>query len=71
MIHKIHDRLENLMFAIIQRIPERFIPPFAMNLIERYLDKRLNELKSQVIKCRWQEVELQKTVDKISNQQQG
>ena len=38
--------------------------------IERYLDKRLNELKSQVIKCRWQEVELQKTVDKLSNQQQ-
>lgn len=59
------------MFAIIQRIPEKFLPPFVMNLIERYLDKRLNELKSQVIKCRWQEVELQKTVDKISNQQQG
>ena len=59
------------MFTIIQRIPERFIPSFVMKHIERYLDKRLNELKSQVIKCRWQEVELQKTVDKISNQQQG
>ena len=36
-----------------------------MGFLERYLDKRINELQRQVIKYRWEEVELQKTVDKI------
>ena len=50
------------------KIPEKFLPPFIMNHIERYLDKRLYTLKAQVIKDRWIEVELQKTFDMIVNQ---
>lgn len=42
-----------------------------MGFLERYLDKRINELQRQVIKYRWEEVELQKTVDKIHTRQQN
>ena len=42
-----------------------------MGFLERYLDKRINELQRQVIKYRWEEIELQKTVDKIHTRQQS
>ena len=42
-----------------------------MGFLGRYLDKRINELQRQVVKYRWEEVELQKTVDKIHTRQQS
>lgn len=65
IINKIGNRLENLFFDVIQRIPERFIPQFIMNRIERYMDKRILEMQQQIIKYKWQEVELEKTVQKL------
>ena len=41
-----------------------------MGFLERYLDKRINELQRQVVKYRWEEIELQKTIDKIHTRQQ-
>ena len=61
MIHT----FENLFFDVIQRIPERFIPQFLMECINRYLNKRISEMQHQIIKYRWQEVELEKTVQKL------
>ena len=65
IIKKIGNRLENLFFDVIQRIPERFIPQFLMNRIERYMDKRILEMQQQIVKYKWQEVELEKTVQKL------
>ena len=65
IIKKIGSKIENLFFEIIQRIPERFIPQFIMNRIERYMDKRILEMQQQIVKYKWQEVELEKTVKKL------
>jgi hypothetical protein len=70
LLHKIYDHLEDLTFAIIQKIPEKHIPSSFMKWMERYTNKRLSELQSQIIRKRWQTIELEKAVDKIHNKQQ-
>lgn len=70
LLHKIYDRLEDLIFAIIQKIPEKHIPSSFMKWMERYTNKRLSELQSQIIRKRWQTIELEKAVDKIHSKQQ-
>lgn len=41
-----------------------------MKWMEHYTNKRLSELQSQIIRKRWQTIELEKAVDKIHNKQQ-
>ena len=71
LLHKIFNRLEDLMFSIIQKLPEKMITHSVMNCMEHYTNKRLSELKQDVIRKRWQTIELQKAVDNIHNQQQS
>ena len=70
LLHKIFNRLEDLMFSIIQRLPEKMIPHSVMNWMEHYTNKRLSELKQQIIRNRWHTIELEKVVDNIHNRQQ-
>lgn len=42
-----------------------------MDWIEHYTNKRIAELKQQIIRDRWHTVKLEKAVDKISTMQQG
>lgn len=63
--HKLHNRLEDIAFSIIQRLPEKFIPHWLMNWLEKYLDKRINELKQQSIQMTWRNMYLQNAVNKI------
>ena len=70
LLHKIFNRLEDLMFSIIQKLPEKMIPHSVMNWMEHYTNKRLAQLKQDVIRKRWQTIELQKAVDNIHKQQQ-
>lgn len=63
--HKIHSRLEDIAFSIIQRIPDKFIPHWLMNWLEKYLDKRISELKQESIRIAWRNMYLQKAVDDI------
>ena len=71
LIHKIYNRLEDLLFAIIQKIPEKHMPSFLMNWLEHYTNKRLSELQNQIIRKRWQTIELEKAVDNIRKRQQS
>ena len=41
-----------------------------MRWLEKYTNKRLAQLKSDVIRKRWQTIELEKVVDNIRNKQQ-
>ena len=70
LLHKIFNRLEDLMFSIIQKIPKKMIPHSVMNLMEHYTNKLLSELKQQIIRNRWHTIELEKVVDNIHNRQQ-
>lgn len=60
-----HDHTENILFWIIQRMPERFIPNFLMDWLDRYTSKRIAQLKQQIIKDNWKEVGLEKALDDI------
>lgn len=46
---KLYNKAEDILFSIIQRIPEKYIPHWLMDWLERYLDKRISELKQQSI----------------------
>ena len=70
LLHKIFNRLEDLIFSIIQKLPEKMIPHSVMNWMEHYTNKRLSELKQQIIRNRWHTIELEKVVDNIHNRQQ-
>lgn len=68
--HKLHSRLEDLLFKFIMKLPDRFIPSFVKEWLDRYTTKRINQLKQQNIKKTWENTYLQKAVDEINNRQQ-
>lgn len=68
LLHKIFNRLEDLMFSIIQKLPEKMIPHFLMDWMERYTDKRLAELKQQIIRDQWKKIALEKAIENIHKQ---
>lgn len=45
------------------------IPHSVMNWMEYYTNKRLSELKQQIIRNKWHTIELEKVVDNIHNRQ--
>lgn len=65
--HKLHSKLEDIAFSIIQRIPEKLLPHWLMNWLEKYLDKRINELKQESIKMTCQNMYLQNSLAEIHN----
>ena len=68
--NKLHNKSEDFLFTLIQRLPERFIPASLMTWMEQYTDKRLAELQRQLVKDNWANVELQKAVEQIRQQEQ-
>ena len=66
----VHSKAEDLLFTIIFKLPEKLIPSPLMNWLERYLDKRIRELKQQSIKMTWQNMYLQEAVDNICTRKQ-
>lgn len=65
IFHKVRNMSEDLLFSIIQKIPKRFIPYFIMEWLDRYTDRRINQLKQQQIKATWQKMYLQDAVNQI------
>lgn len=59
------SRLEDMMFNIILKIPQRFIPTPVMEWINAYTDKRIQELKQQSIKQSWENMYLEKALEEI------
>jgi len=67
--HRLHSSLEDTAFSIIQKLPERFIPQWLMEWLTQYMDKRIQELKQQIIKDRWKQDALERTLSDIHLQQ--
>jgi len=65
--HNFHSKAEDLLFDIISKVPERFIPSPLMEWLDKYLDKRISELKQESIKQTWRNMYLQDAVDHIKN----
>ena len=68
--HKLNSRLEDMIFSFVQKLPENFTPRWIMNWLDRYLDKRISELKQQSIKMTWRNMYLQNSLNEIHNRQQ-
>ena len=68
LLHKIFNRLEDLLFTIVPKLPKKFIPSSLMNWMERYTDKRLAELKQQIIRDQWKKIALEKAIENIHKQ---
>lgn len=64
-----HSKAEDLLFTIIQKLPEKLIPSLLMNWLDRYLDKRISELKKESIKMTWKNMYLQSAVEDIRTRQ--
>lgn len=70
-IQNFHSKAEDLFFTIISKIPEMLIPSPIMDWLDRYLNKRISELKQESIKMNWRNMYLQSTVDEIHAKQQN
>lgn len=68
-LHKIHHN-EETGFNLFQKIPERYMPACIINWMDKYTNKRLNELKQQITHSKWQTMELKKAFDNIHQRQQ-
>lgn len=66
----LHNKAEDLLFAIISKLPEKLIPTSLMIWLGHYLDKRISKLKQESIKQTWKNMYLQTAVDEIHARQQ-
>lgn len=69
--NRAYSKIEDLGFELIQKIPEKFIPDFLMKWLEHYTDKRIAELKHDIIRNRWQAADLENVINDIHKQQQA
>ncbi|MCI8886302.1 MAG: hypothetical protein HFG87_10025 [Dorea sp.] len=63
------SKSEDLLFSIVQKLPESFTPPFLMNWLESYLDKHTQELQAEIIRQQWKHIHLEKAIEEIHHQQ--
>lgn len=69
-LNKMQNKMEDILFNLLLKIPERFIPAFLMRATEAYIAKRTQELQQQIIKQRWQQASLEKIVSEIYSKQE-
>ena len=60
-----------MLFSIISKLPERFIPSPLMNWLDQYTTKRISRLQQQIIKHRWQQNTLERAVEEIRTKKQS
>ena len=68
---QIHDKLEDFLFWILQKIPKKFIPDTLMHWADRYLDKRIHQLKQETIRQNWNKAYLDQALKEIHSRQQA
>lgn len=68
--HTFFNKLEDLMFTVFQKTPERLIPPFLMKWMDNYTKRRLYELEQAVIRQRWKKIQLEKAAQEIRSKNQ-
>lgn len=68
---QIHDKLEDFLFWIIQKIPESLIPATLMHWTDHYLDNRIHQLKQETIRQNWNKAYLDQALKEIRSGQQA
>lgn len=67
--NRLHNTLENLLFSIVQKLPEAFIPAPLMNWLDRYITKRIQELQQKITRQKWDCCHLEKAIEEIHAEQ--
>ena len=70
-LSNLHDKLEDILFFLIRKTPDKLIPQSIMTWFENYLDKRSKELQQEIIHQQWRQLYLEKTMEEIHATQQG
>ena len=70
-LSNLHDKLEDILFFLIRKTPNKLIPQSIMTWFENYLDKRSKELQQEIIHQQWRQLYLEKTMEEIQATQQG
>lgn len=65
--NKLHDTLEDILFSIIQKLPESLIPSPIMEWLDRYTTKRTQQLQQETLRQQWQQIYLEKAVEEIQS----
>lgn len=65
--NKLHDTLEDILFSIIQKLPEPLIPSPIMEWLDRYTTKRTQQLQQEILRQQWQQIYLEKAVEEIQS----
>ena len=68
--HYCHSKIEDMIFFAIMKLPEKFIPQWLMNRLDKYTTKRISQLKQQTIHDAWRKMYLEKAADEIATRQQ-
>lgn len=66
----LNSKIEDLMFELLQKVPERFIPQSLMEWLDKYLTKRIQLLNKQNIKNTWRNIYLENVVNDINSRTQ-
>lgn len=62
---KLHSRAEDILFSIISSLPEELIPPPLMEWLGRYMDRKIQQTRQQIVKDRWRQDTLEKALSDI------
>lgn len=66
ILNRSKNKIEDAMFSLILKLPEKHIPSFLMGWLEQYTNKRIAELNHAIIKDTWKQMELKKSIDRHS-----
>ena len=65
LFNNFHSKLENILFSIVQKLPESLIPSFLMTWLDRYTTKRTQQLQQEIIRRQWEQIYLEKAIGEI------
>lgn len=66
----IYNKIEDIIFSILLRIPKSLIPGFILIRLKHYLYQRTNTLQCEIIRNHWKNIELETALEKIKTWQQ-
>lgn len=66
ILNRSKNKIEDAMFSLILKLPEKHIPSSLMGWLEQYTNKRIAELNHAIIKDTWKQMELKKSIDRHS-----
>lgn len=62
---KLYRNFEYTIISIIEKLPDKCLPPFLLNCLDQYLDRRITDMEFHAVKKNWRNTDLQNTLDSL------